>query len=881
MRDATPRTTLLRDYAPPPYRVETVDLRFELGEGTTRVGSTLRLRRDASTPPGTPLVLDGQDLELVSLALDGVPLGPARYRTDPESLTVEDVPESFTLTVETRIRPEENTALEGLYRVGGLFCTQCEAEGFRKITYFPDRPDVMARYTTTVVADRETCPVLLSNGNPVERGELGDGRHWVRWEDPFPKPSYLFALVAGRLAEVSGSFVTRSGREVALRVYVESRNADQCAHALRSLQEAMRWDEEVFGREYDLDIYMIVAVDSFNMGAMENKGLNVFNSKYVLARPDTATDADYSGIQGVIAHEYFHNWTGNRVTCRDWFQLSLKEGLTVFRDQEFSADRNSRPVKRIADVRRLRTHQFAEDAGPMAHPVRPESYIEINNFYTSTVYEKGAEVVRMAHTLLGQQGFRRGMDLYFARHDGQAVTIEDFLGAMEDANGADLGQFRLWYSQAGTPEVSVREAYDPAAHTFELTLAQRCPPTPGQPGKRPMHIPVALGLLDARGKDLPLRLAGEPAAGGTTRVLSLRDAEQTFRFVAVPERPVPSLFRGFSAPVRLRAEQGDGELAFLMTHDSDAFSRWDAGQRLATRVLLALCEDARAGRPLHCPDHLVHAFRRVLEEGAADPAFAAEALTLPGESYLMDEMAVADPETAHAAREFLRGALAAELAEPLTLAYHAHRGGGPYRVEPREMGQRALRNLCLAYLAEVPGPARAALAVAQLRQADNMTDTVGALGVLANLDVPERAEALDAFYRRWHSDPLVVDKWLTLQATSRLPGTLAEVERLLGHPAFDLRNPNRVRALVGAFAQGNPVRFHAASGEGYAFLADRVLELDPLNPQVAARMLGPMTRWRRFDPARQALLRAQLERVLGRPGLSRDVFEVASKSVAD
>ncbi len=880
MRDAAPRTTYLKDYSPPPYRVETVDLRFDLGEGTTHVRSALRMRRDAAAAPGTPLVLDGQDLELVSLALDATPLTAGRYQRGPESLTIEDVPADFTLTVETRIRPEANTALEGLYRVGGLFCTQCEAEGFRKITYFPDRPDVMARFTTTLVADREACPVLLSNGNPVERGDLGDGRHWVRWEDPFPKPSYLFALVAGRLVEVADTFVTRSGRQVALRIYVEPQNADKCAHAMRSLQEAMRWDEEVFGLEYDLDIYMIVAVDSFNMGAMENKGLNVFNSKYVLARPDTATDADYSGIQGVVAHEYFHNWTGNRVTCRDWFQLSLKEGLTVFRDQEFSADMNSRAVERIGDVRRLRTVQFAEDAGPMAHPVRPDAYIEINNFYTPTVYEKGAEVIRMTRALLGREGFRRGMDLYFARHDGQAVTIEDFLRAMEDANRADLAQFRLWYSQAGTPEVAVSEQYDPATRSYALTLSQHCPPTPGQPEKRPMHIPVALGLLDASGRDIPLRLETEATAVGTTRVISLREPEQTFRFADVPERPVLSLLRGFSAPVRLRAEQSDEELAFLMAHDSDPFNRWDAGQRLATRVLLALADDARAGRPLVCPEHLAQAFRRVLETSASDPAFAAEALSLPGESYLMDQMAVADPDAAHTARDFLRGALAQALRGPFEATYRASQGEGPYRVEPREMGRRALKGLCLAYLSEIPGPNQAAPAVDQLRRADNMTDTMAALSVLANLDVPERTEALDAFYHRWHADPLVVDKWLALQASSRLPGTLAEVERLLTHPAFELRNPNRVRALIGAFAHGNPVRFHAASGEGYAFLAERVIELDPLNPQVAARMLAPMSRWRRFDPARQALMRAQLERVLAREGLSKDVFEVASKSLA-
>jgi aminopeptidase N len=879
MREAAPRTIRLEDYAPPDFLIDAVELDFDLAEDVTRVRARLTLRRNPERPASAPLVLDGQGLELLRVAIDGEALAPGRYQADEEHLTVADVPDAFTLETEVRIRPGENTALEGLYVSGPVLCTQCEAEGFRRITYYLDRPDVMARFTTTLTADRARYPVLLSNGNAVERAELPDGRHRVRWQDPFPKPCYLFALVAGDLVEVADTFTTRSGREVALRIYVEPQNADKCVHAMRSLQEAMRWDEEVFGREYDLDVYMIVAVDTFNMGAMENKGLNVFNSKYVLARPDTATDADFLGIQGVIAHEYFHNWTGNRVTCRDWFQLSLKEGLTVFRDQEFSADLGARAVKRIGDVRRLRTVQFAEDAGPMAHPVRPESYIEINNFYTPTVYEKGAEVIRMAHTLLGREGFRRGMDLYFARHDGQAVTIEDFLRAMEDANGADLGQFRLWYSQAGTPEVTVEDTYDPATRTCTLRLAQRVPPTPGQPEKRPMHVPIAMALLDPEGRELALRLEGEAEAGPTTRVLSLREAEQTFRFVDVPAPPVPSLLRGFSAPVRLVTEASDERLAFLMAHDADPFARWEAAQQLATRTLLGLVADQQAGRPLACPPHLVAAFARVLETSAADPAIAAETLTLPSESYLADQSAVADPGAVHEAREGLRRALAEALREPLLAAYRANQDSGPYRVEPGAIGRRSLKNLCLAYLAEVDDPALKALAPAQYRGADNMTDTIGALAVLANHDSPERVEALDDFYRRWRQDPLVVDKWLALQASSRLPGTLGEVRRLLTHPAFDLRNPNRVRALIGAFAHGNPARFHAPDGAGYAFLADQVLALDPLNPQVAARLLGAMSRWRRLEPARQQLVRAELERVLGREGLSKDTYEVASKSL--
>jgi aminopeptidase N len=878
MRDPSPRTTHLKDYRPPEFLVDSVALEFHLDEALTTVRSTLQLRRNPAGADGGPLVLDGQDLELVSLALDGVAVPPARAVVTPEALTVSGVPDRFALTLETRIRPAQNTALEGLYRSGAILCTQCEAEGFRRITYFLDRPDVMARYTTTLTADRGRYPVLLSNGNPVARGNLPDGRHWVRWEDPFPKPAYLFALVAGDLVELTDAFTTRSGREVALRFYVEAQNRDKCRHAMRSLKEAMRWDEQTYGREYDLDTYMVVAVDTFNMGAMENKGLNIFNSKFVLARPDTATDADFLGIQGVIAHEYFHNWTGNRITCRDWFQLSLKEGLTVFRDQEFSADLNSRAVKRIEDVRRLRVAQFAEDAGPMAHPVRPDSYIEINNFYTATVYEKGAEVIRMVRGLLGSGGFRRGMDLYFERHDGQAVTIEDFLRAMEDANGADLVQFRLWYSQAGTPEVTVDDSYEPATHTYSLHLSQRCPPTPGQPEKQPMHIPVAVGLLDAEGRDLPLRLEGEPGPDGTTRLLSLREPAQTFRFVGVPTRPTPSLLRGFSAPVRLRARFSDEQLAFRMAHDADAFSRWDAGQQLATRVLLQRVDDVRHGRPLVCPEHLTHAFARVLETSPHDPALAAEALVLPSESYLADEMEVADPDAVHTARDFLRGALASALADRLRAVYEASTDPGPYRLDAPAVGRRALRNLCLAYLGELSG--HCGLAWRQFEAADNMTDVMGALSVLAGIDCPERAEALERLYARWKDEPLVVDKWFSLQAMSRLPGSLEAVRGLLDHPAFDIRVPNRVRALVGAFCHGNPVRFHAASGEGYAFLADQVLRLDPLNPQLAARMLAPMTRWRRYDAGRQGLMRGQIERVLGRAGLSRDVFEVASKSLA-
>jgi aminopeptidase N len=880
MAERKPQAVYLNDYTPPDYVLDAVDLSFDLRDEFTTVRSRLKLRRNPTSTGERPLVLDGQDLELVSIAIDGEPLAPEAYRLEPESLTVSSVPEACTVEVETRIRPQDNTSLEGLYTSGGMYCTQCEAEGFRKITYFLDRPDVMSRYTTTIVADKTRYPVLLSNGNLVASGEMEGNRHWVRWEDPFRKPSYLFALVAGDLFKTEDRHVTASGREVTLRIYVEPANADRCEHAMRSLKKAMRWDEEVFGLEYDLDIYMVVAVDSFNMGAMENKGLNVFNSKYVLARPDTATDTDYVNIEGVIGHEYFHNWTGNRVTCRDWFQLSLKEGLTVFRDQEFTSDMTSRPVKRIGDVRHLRTAQFAEDAGPMAHPVRPDSYIEINNFYTLTVYEKGAEVIRMMHTLLGREGFRQGMDLYFERHDGEAVTTDDFVKAMEDANGADLSQFRLWYSQAGTPALEATGNHDAGSGTYALHVRQHTPPTPGQPEKRPLHIPLAVGLLAADGTDLPLQLEGEEAPGATTRILSLREAEQTFRFVGVRERPLPSLLRGFSAPVKLELDCTDEELGLLLARDSDPFNRWDAGQRLATRTLLGLVSDFQQGRELALNSHLTRAVRELLADGDIDPAFAAEALALPSEAYVAEQMETIDVDAIHSVRLFVRRAVAERLKDSFLDTYRETYDPGPYSLEQVAMGRRALKNLCLSYLVELDEPSARDLCMAQFRNAGNMTDTMAALGILANTECPERVEALDAFYLQWRNDPLVVDKWLSIQATSRLHGTLGEVQRLMEHPAFDIKNPNRVRSLLGAFAHSNRARFHAATGAGYAFLAEQVLRLDRLNSQVAARMLGPMSPWRRYDPARQALMRAHLEEIAETPGISKDVYEVASKSLA-
>jgi len=881
MTTDTPKTVYLKDYAPPPFLIEDVDLRFELGEERTLVTSTLTLvRNPAFAPASDDLTLDGQELELVSITIDGAPVGDDRYRLDDGSLVIRDAPDALTLQTRARLRPQANTSLEGLYTSSGNFCTQCEAQGFRKITWFLDRPDVMSRYTTTIVADRDRYPVLLSNGNPVEDGVLDNNRHWVKWQDPFRKPSYLFALVAGDLACVEDRFTTRSGRSVALKIYVEKHNADKCGHAMASLEKAMRWDEDVYGLEYDLDIYMIVAVDDFNMGAMENKGLNVFNSKYVLAKPETATDGDFAGIEGVIAHEYFHNWTGNRVTCRDWFQLSLKEGLTVFRDQEFSADMTSSAVKRIQDVRVLRTHQFAEDAGPMAHPVRPESYIEISNFYTVTIYNKGAEVIRMMHTLLGADGFRKGMDLYFQRHDGQAVTTEDFVKAMEDANDEDLSQFRLWYSQAGTPAVQVNGDYDDDSKTHTLTLSQRCPATPGQPAKQPFHIPLRIGLLDSTGRDMRLDLEDGSGATDHERVLSLTESEQRFRFHDLPEAPVVSVARGLSAPVTVDTHRDDSTLAFLASHDSDAFNRWDAAQEYAANAIMRQIDNHRAGREFVLDAAFARSFSRTLAEQRLDRALIAEALTLPGEAYLADRMQTIDVDALHGARQTMRRGLAKALEEDFRQVYRANLSNEAYRYDAESAGRRSLKNLCLSYLMELDDAQLRAWCMSQFQQSDNMTDVLAALACFTHSDCQERELAIDEFYNSWKDDTLVLDKWFSLQALSRLPGTLASVEKLMEHPAFDLKNPNKVRSLIGAFCHGNQVRFHDAAGAGYRFLADRVIEIDAINPQVAARLMGGYSRWRKFDNRRQQLMKSELERILGTARLSKDVYEIASKTLA-
>jgi aminopeptidase N len=877
MNGADDRTVCLKDYRPPDYRVDSVELAFELDAAATRVRAALALRRYGDHD--RPLVLDGELLELKALALDGRPLRPPEYGLNAGTLAIPGVPAGFRLETEVEIHPERNTALSGLYASGGNLVTQCEAEGFRRIIFFPDRPDVLSRYTVTLVADRAKYPVLLSNGNLVEERELPDGRRLARWQDPFPKPSYLFALVAGELSRLEDEFVTRSGRKVRLLLYARPHNIGQCGFAMECLKRAMRWDEERYGREYDLERYMIVAVDDFNMGAMENKGLNVFNARYVLADADTATDSDYQHIEGVIAHEYFHNWSGNRVTCRDWFQLSLKEGFTVLRDQQFSADMGSPGVRRVQEVNLLRTHQFREDAGPLAHAVRPPSYREINNFYTTTVYNKGAEVIRMLYRLLGPEGYRRGTDLYFARHDGQAATTDDFVRALEDACGADLGQFRLWYEQAGTPRVTVRERFEPHSSRHVLVLSQTVPPTPGQPDKAPMHIPVAVALFDAQGGKLPLRIAGEETPGGLEAVLSLRQNSQEFAFEDVSERPVVSLLRGFSAPVALVHDRPEADLYFLMAHDDDPFVRWDSAQRLALRWCLDAVAARRRGEPLPPDPEFVRAFRTALMSGTPDRAFLAELLRLPSESYLADALPVIDPDAVHAARRHARLILAQSLAAELRRAYDENRGDVGYRFEAEAAGRRALKNLCLAYLVESGAREARALALTQFEASDNMTDRIAALGALVDCDCQERRVALDAFHERHQGNPLVMDKWLSLQATCSLPGTLGAVRALTSHPAFDARNPNRVRALIGGFAHANPVHFHRGDGSGYEFVAGWVLALDSQNPQLAARLAGAFSQWRRYDEARQGLMRAQLERIAGADALSRDSREIVEKSL--
>ena len=881
MQELSRKPKLLADYAPPDYLIEAVELDFALDPSETRVATKLRLRPNPKEAASRgPLVLDGEGLALKSIALNGKRLAPGDYTLTESALTIASVPaEPFTLDVVTTCNPDANTALSGLYRSRGTYCTQCEPEGFRRITYFIDRPDVLAVYTVRIEADRAAAPVLLSNGNPLAHGDIpGTGRHFAVWHDPFPKPSYLFALVGGNLARVPDSFVTASGHKVDLAIYVEPGKEDRCAWAMASLKRAMRWDEKRFGREYDLDVFNIVAVSDFNMGAMENKGLNIFNDKLVLARPDTASDADYASIEGVIAHEYFHNWTGDRVTCRDWFQLCLKEGLTVFRDQEFTADTRSGPVERIAAVRMLKTHQFPEDAGPLAHPVRPGSYIEINNFYTATVYEKGAELCRMLQTLLGRDGFRKGLDLYFERHDGQAVTVEDFVAAMAAASGRDLSQFMLWYTQSGTPELACSLDYNARSKSARLSVSQVIPPTPGQNKKEPMLIPLKLGLIGANGDEIPLRLDGAPVSDGLIEVTA-REQVFTFRDVASP--PTPSLLRGFSAPARITTGLDPEKIEFLMTHDSDPFNRWQAAQTYATNLLTAMVRSGDGSA--HNQGDGAARLARVLEVTAIDaallPAYRAEFLKLPSEPDIARELARdVDTDAVHQARESLRASIGDANRETLAELYAKSAPSGPYSPDPESAGVRALRSAALDLLAATGKAPEIARAERHYREATNMTDAIAALSILSQGPGPERDAALDHFYMRWQDEPLVLDKWFAVQARAARPDSVETVQGLLSHAKFSLKNPNRIRALIGSFVHANPTGFNRADGAGYRLLAAQALEIDRFNPQVAARLLGAFESWRILEKRRQAHAKASLE-VLAASSLSTDSYEIVAKTL--
>ena len=873
-----PQPVYLSDYQPPAYCVTHAELTFDLDPSQTRVHSRLTIERHSQAASASPLVLEGEKLTLESLAIDGEPLGEEAYSLDDNGLVIESVPAEFVLESKVVIAPEQNTALEGLYQSNGMYCTQCEAEGFRRITFYPDRPDVMATFRVTVIGDKQREPVLLANGNPVERGALDNGRHFVTWEDPHPKPCYLFALVAGDLHKVEDHFTTMNGRNVTLQLWVEEENLAKTDHAMASLKRAMAWDETTYGREYDLDLFMIVAVNDFNMGAMENKGLNIFNSAAVLTHPDTATDAAFQQVEGIVAHEYFHNWSGNRVTCRDWFQLSLKEGFTVFRDQCFSADTNSAPVKRIQDVSFYRTAQFAEDAGPSAHPVRPDHYIEITNFYTLTIYEKGAEIVRMLCNLVGWDAFRRGSDLYFSRYDGQAVTIEDFVACMAETSDVDLGQFMRWYEQAGTPEIDAHGEYDYAHGEYRLTLRQRTPATPGQADKQPLHIPVRMGLVGTKsGQDLTLTLDGEKH--GKDTVVHLREAEQTFVFTDVAEAPVPSLLRHFSAPVKLQFPYSREDLAFLLTHDSDGFNRWDAGQRLAMLALDDLIAAHRNGVEKVMDSRVIDAYRTLLTSNTDDKAVLAEMLALPSEAYIAEQQPLVDVDAIHAAREFVRQSLAFALRDELIAVYQANLSDEAYAPTPEQIGQRSLKNVTLSYLMAVEDAEAVSLCQAQFEAAHNMTDVRHALMLLVHSSREELASpALKDFGEKWAHDPLVMDQWFSIQVTRPQEDALERVKYLMEHPAFSLKNPNRVRALIGAFTQ-NRINFHRLDGQGYTLLADAVIELNRLNPEIAARLVTPLTRWQRFDETRQALMKDALIRIQQEP-LSANVYEVVEKALA-
>lgn len=880
MKNAEPKAIYLKDYQAPAFEIESTYLNFDLFDDYTLVSSELKMRRSGSDVD-VDLILNGQELELVSVAINGQVLSEKIYEQAQDSLTIHgsSVPSEFTLAIQTKIKPQENTALEGLYKSSGMFCTQCEAEGFRRITYFLDRPDVMSVYEVRITADQKTYPVLLSNGNLIATETLTDGRHSATWQDPHKKPCYLFALVAGDLKHIEDTFTTMSGVDVTLRIYVEPQNIDKCDFAMGALKRSMKWDEDVYGREYDLNIFNIVAVDAFNMGAMENKSLNIFNSSCVLANPQTATDSTFQRIEAIVAHEYFHNWSGNRVTCRDWFQLSLKEGFTVFRDSEFSADVGSRTVKRIEDVSLLRTAQFAEDAGPMSHPILPASFIEISNFYTLTIYEKGAEVVRMIHNILGADDFRKGSDLYFDRHDGQAVTTEHFVKAMEDASGKDLSQFRNWYHQAGTPELWVADHFDEQANTYALTIKQTCRETPETSVKKPYHIPFAVGLLDEAGMDYNL-ICHDEGFNAQSSVINVTQVEQTFTFENIASKPVPSLMRGFSAPVKLHFDYSSQQLQFLMANDSDGFNRWDAGQTFATKIILNLAQDVLAGRELVLDEGLVDVFKSLLSTLTDDLAMQAQMLSLPSLAYLIEQQDQAQVHALYTARSFVKQTLADRLHAQFNHVYKQCIDTSEYEPSPQAIAKRTLKNLCLQYMTQTHQHDYSSDAQCQFDQADNMTDQFAALGALVNSQHQDMAQtALQQFYLQWQHDVLVVNMWLSLQASSDHIQGVASVNELLSHDAFDIKNPNKVRSVVGVFAAQNLRHFHGEDGAGYNWLSDRIIELDALNPQIASRLLGPLTKWKRIGQPNGTQMKQALEKIAQRSNLSKDVYEVVTKTL--
>lgn len=874
MKTDTPQTIYLKDYLQPDYRIVTTHLTFHLGDNETLVDGRFEVVQTDGAKTDAALLLDGAELELRSILIDGEPVDKSRLTFGNETLSIADVPTSFVLETRVAIDPENNTSLEGLYRSSTMFCTQCEAQGFRKITYYIDRPDNLATFTTVIIADGATFPVALSNGNLISEEPLDNGLVKTTWEDPYPKPSYLFALVAGDLQYIEDQYTTTSGRNVTLRIYVEEQNITKCDHAMLALKQSMEWDEKRFNLEYDLDIYMIVAVNDFNFGAMENKGLNIFNSKYVLARIDTATDADFEGIQGVVGHEYFHNWTGNRVTCRDWFQLSLKEGLTVFRDQEFSADLNSRSIKRIDDVNQLRTFQFPEDAGPMSHPIRPSSYIEINNFYTVTIYEKGAEVIRMLHTILGEEGFQKGVALYFERHDGQAATTDDWLRAMEDANGLKLTQFQNWYSQSGTPVVDVDWSHNQTEGTWTFNARQSCPPTPGQTDKENFVIPIRFALLNELGEKLDLILDGVDL--GKTTTLMLDTETKSWTFSDIPSNAVPSVLRDFSAPIRLNSAWTAGELAHIVAYDDDGFSSWEAAQTLMRRAILDRVTNAES---VILDDTLANALQVMLDKDH-DPALQAAIITLPSLTILGDQMSVVDIDGLNKARRAMRTAIAHRLKDTLAKIYNRHFSTDDYRFEASEVARRRLVNAALFYLVASDDDTWVDKAVYQIQVASNMTDVMAGMKALSLTNSEHFERELSAFYAKWKDDQLVIDKWFSLQATADTDDVLARIQNLLEHQAFNRKNPNRVRSLLSALTLMNPAAFHAESGQGYRIVADEVLTLNEINPQVAARLVRAFLSWRRYDSGRQALIRENLERIVAAPNLSKDVYEIAAKSLS-